>query len=188
MNKFVTYHEGSGLPWHLRTATGKCNIRYVQAAVRHIEFYFACVAWRFCRALLSGSQGGGSETGRSFSRGFAAQQCAQQNRHSTKAKFLLAVIMQMSKKGVVVFESCRKCVSQTWSLCTAGCILRRSACCHDLMMKKWVKNKTKQGATKFWAAIYDDRWPQTGKRLQLRVTASLKSCFKQSKDVTIFIA
>ena len=52
----------------------------------------------------------------------------------------------------------------------------------------WWKQKTKQGATKFLAAIYDDRWPQTGKRLQLRVTASLKSYFKQSKDVTIFIA
>ena len=34
----------------------------------------------------------------------------------------------------VVFESGRKCVSQTWSVCTAGCILRRSACFHDLMM------------------------------------------------------
>ena len=54
-----------------------------------------------------------------------------------------------------------------------------------------MKNKTKQGATKFLAAIYNDRWPQTGKQklreltLQLRVTASLKSCFKLSKDVTI---
>ena len=71
-----------------------------------------------------------------FSRGFAAQQCARQNRHATKAKFLLSVIMQMSKKGVVVFESCGKYVSQTWSVCTAGCIVRRSACCNDLMMKK----------------------------------------------------